>query len=110
MSYAAVQEESLKLARHLKRSFGVSTMEAEDAVEAAWESVITRNELRFENFSILRGWVRKAAEYRLMNFKTHRRIAKEEQFDVRDADAVGIITTWNTASMAAMHTAFCVTI
>ena len=92
MSFTALQNESKHIARQLQGSFGVSKMDAEDAVSAAWEAVLEHNDLRFEGFPKLRAWVRKDARFRLMDLKKHRRVLKIEKIEDRITE---VERAWN---------------
>jgi DNA-directed RNA polymerase specialized sigma24 family protein len=92
ISFTALQKESKHIARQLQGSFGVSKMDAEDAMSAAWEVVLERKDLRFEGFPKLRAWVTKDARFRLMDLKKHRRVLKIEKFEDRKEEAE---KSWN---------------
>ncbi len=81
-----MQNESKYIARQLQGDFGVSKMDAEDAVSAAWEAVLDRKNLRFDGFAKLRAWVSKDARFRMMDLKKHLRVLKAEKFEDRKAE------------------------
>ncbi len=71
------------MARNVQRTFGVSRVEAEDAIGAAVETLLSRNDLAFDGFQALRAWLLKAARFRIMDLKKHKRILYAENIEDR---------------------------